>query len=50
MLQRTYTKLDTQQEAFKKIADKFTPKNWKEACDANIDAPAFPEKPEPAGY
>ncbi|CAI4218000.1 unnamed protein product [Parascedosporium putredinis] len=36
--------------AFKSIVDKFTPTNWRRECRANIDAPAFPEKPEPAGY
>ncbi|KAH7037680.1 histidine acid phosphatase [Microdochium trichocladiopsis] len=35
---------------FKAIVDKFTPDNWKSQCLANIDAPAFPAKPEPAGY
>ncbi|KAH7363666.1 histidine phosphatase superfamily [Pyrenochaeta sp. MPI-SDFR-AT-0127] len=37
-------------EAFKSIVDKYTPKNWKTACASRLDAPAFPEKPEPAGY
>ncbi|OCK79686.1 phosphoglycerate mutase-like protein [Lepidopterella palustris CBS 459.81] len=37
-------------EAFKSIVDKFTPKNWKRACASNIGAPAFPAKPEPAGF
>ncbi|KAF2749384.1 phosphoglycerate mutase-like protein [Sporormia fimetaria CBS 119925] len=37
-------------EAFKSIVDKYTPKNWKHACASNLDAPVFPEKPEPAGY
>ncbi|KAJ9628690.1 hypothetical protein H2203_002592 [Taxawa tesnikishii (nom. ined.)] len=36
-------------EAFKQVADKFTPKNWKQACNANLGANAFPEKVEPAG-
>ncbi|KAI9748379.1 MAG: hypothetical protein M1835_001803 [Candelina submexicana] len=36
-------------EAFKSIVDKFTPKNWKQACASNIDMPAFPNSPEPAG-
>ncbi|KAI9782152.1 MAG: hypothetical protein M1816_001986 [Peltula sp. TS41687] len=35
--------------AFKEIVDKFTPKNWKEACAWNLDKPAFPERVEPAG-
>ena len=38
------------QEAFKSIADKYTPKNWKHACASNLGAPLFPEQPEPAGY
>ncbi|USP80250.1 hypothetical protein yc1106_07524 [Curvularia clavata] len=37
-------------EAFKGIVDKYTPKNWKAACASRLDQPAFPEKPEPAGY
>ncbi|KAF4983880.1 hypothetical protein FZEAL_821 [Fusarium zealandicum] len=37
-------------EAFKDIVDKFTPTNWKQQCRANIKEPAFPPKPEPAGY
>ncbi|KAF2740843.1 phosphoglycerate mutase-like protein [Polyplosphaeria fusca] len=37
-------------EAFKSIVDSYTPKNWKHACASNVDAPSFPEKPEPAGY
>ncbi|KAF2683741.1 phosphoglycerate mutase-like protein [Lentithecium fluviatile CBS 122367] len=37
-------------EAFKAIVDKYTPKNWKHACASNVDAPSFPEQPEPAGY
>jgi len=37
-------------DAFKAIVDKYTPKNWKAACTSRLDAPAFPEKPEPAGY
>jgi acid phosphatase len=37
-------------EAFKRIADKFTPRSWKAACASNIDQPAFPERDEPAGY
>ena len=39
-----------EQEAFKAIVDKFTPKNWKAECMSNLEASAFPEKPEPAGY
>lgn len=39
-----------EQEAFKAIVDKFTPKNWKAGCMSNLDAPAFPDEPEPAGY
>jgi acid phosphatase len=30
--------------------DKYTPKNWKQACASTLDAPSFPERPEPAGY
>ncbi|KAF2714876.1 phosphoglycerate mutase-like protein [Pleomassaria siparia CBS 279.74] len=37
-------------EAFKSIADKYTPKNWKYACASNVDAPSFPAKDETAGY
>ncbi|KAK2595596.1 hypothetical protein QQS21_006708 [Conoideocrella luteorostrata] len=37
-------------EAFKSIVDKFTPRDWKKQCRANIEAPAIPAKPEPAGY
>ncbi|KAF7560021.1 hypothetical protein G7046_g4132 [Stylonectria norvegica] len=37
-------------EAFKSIVDKFTPHNWKEQCRTNVKGPAFPPKPEPAGY
>ncbi|KAI0155075.1 histidine acid phosphatase [Hypoxylon sp. FL1284] len=37
-------------DAFKAIVDKFVPRNWKQECAANVGAPAFPEKPEPAGY
>lgn len=37
-------------EAFKSIVDKFTPKNWHAACTSRLGQPAFPEKPEPAGY
>ncbi|CZS99849.1 related to lysophosphatidic acid phosphatase [Rhynchosporium agropyri] len=37
-------------EAFKRIVDKYTPANWKEACRSNLDVPAFPEKLEPSGY
>lgn len=36
-------------EAFKSIADKFTPRNWKEACGSNLDEPVFPKEVEPAG-
>lgn len=42
--------LTRSQEAFKTIVDKYTPKNWKQACASNMDAPVFPEKIEPAGY
>ncbi|KAH9869928.1 hypothetical protein J1614_006849 [Plenodomus biglobosus] len=37
-------------EAFKSVVDAYTPKNWKAQCLENLDAPAFPEKAEPAGY
>ncbi|CAM1502866.1 Fc.00g076420.m01.CDS01 [Cosmosporella sp. VM-42] len=37
-------------EAFKSIVDKFTPQNWKQECRTNVKAPAFPSKPEPAGF
>ncbi|KAL3953519.1 hypothetical protein ACCO45_011475 [Purpureocillium lilacinum] len=37
-------------EAFKSIVDKFTPRNWKAECRANVKAPAFPAKEEPAGF
>ncbi|KAI0598523.1 putative acid phosphatase [Biscogniauxia sp. FL1348] len=37
-------------EAFKAIVDKFVPTNWKGQCRADVKAPAFPTKPEPAGY
>ncbi|KAI4138032.1 MAG: hypothetical protein L6R39_006996 [Caloplaca ligustica] len=37
-------------EAFKAIADKFTPRIWTEACAERLDRPAFPPKPEPAGF
>ncbi|KAK4211946.1 histidine phosphatase superfamily [Rhypophila decipiens] len=36
--------------AFKEIVDKFTPRNWKQQCRENLDKPAFPPQPEPAGY
>ncbi|KAM0248541.1 hypothetical protein ACHAQJ_009417 [Trichoderma viride] len=36
--------------AFKAIVDKFTPQDWKQQCRMNARAPAFPAKPEPAGY
>ncbi|KAA6406572.1 MAG: histidine acid phosphatase [Lasallia pustulata] len=36
--------------AFKAIADKFTPKNWKEACNSNLDEPAIPVVKEDAGF
>ncbi|KAI9711183.1 MAG: hypothetical protein M1820_002170 [Bogoriella megaspora] len=37
-------------EAFKAIADKFTPRHWKQECLSNLDQPEFPTSPEPAGY
>lgn len=36
--------------AFKSIVDKFVPKDWTKACRVGDDVPAFPTKPEPAGY
>ncbi|KAK8211336.1 hypothetical protein M8818_003303 [Zalaria obscura] len=36
-------------ETFKGVVDKFTPQNWKRACNSNIGESAFPESPEPAG-
>ena len=38
------------QEAFKRIADKFTPKDWKGSCESNLDKPCFPQENEEAGY
>ncbi|TVY83268.1 putative acid phosphatase SPBC4.06 [Lachnellula suecica] len=37
-------------EQFKGIVDKYTPSHWKKDCQSNMDVPAFPQKPEPAGY
>ncbi|KAI1355638.1 histidine phosphatase superfamily [Xylaria sp. FL0043] len=37
-------------EAFKAIVDKFVPSDWKKQCSENVKGPAFPAKPEPAGY
>jgi len=37
-------------EAFKEIADKFTPKKWKAECKMNMGKPAEPATKEPAGY
>ncbi|KAI5208825.1 phosphoglycerate mutase-like protein [Aureobasidium subglaciale] len=36
-------------EAFKGIVDKFTPKNWKQACGSRLGENAFPDTIEPAG-
>lgn len=36
-------------EAFKSVVDKFTPKNWKEACKARLGEPGLPTVVEPAG-
>lgn len=44
------TIVNVRQEAFKRIADKFTPKSWKQACVTNLDQPAFPVAVEKAGY
>ncbi len=41
---------NTQQEAFKAIVDKYTPRSWKGECRSNIGASAFPASPEPAGF
>lgn len=37
-------------EAFKAICDKFTPKNWKEACTSNLDEPCLPTTRQDAGF
>ncbi|KAI4230253.1 MAG: hypothetical protein L6R36_000218 [Xanthoria steineri] len=37
-------------QAFKAIADKFTPRIWTDACVEGLDEPAFPISPEPAGF
>ncbi|MDI1487705.1 MAG: hypothetical protein OHK93_006976 [Ramalina farinacea] len=37
-------------EAFKSIVDKFTPRNWKSACVANLDQPTIPDEIEAPGY
>ncbi|EQK97655.1 histidine acid phosphatase [Ophiocordyceps sinensis CO18] len=37
-------------EAFKAIVDKFTPRDWKQQCRADVKSPGFPPRPEPAGY
>lgn len=36
--------------AFKEIADKFAPRNWKEQCRERLDQPAVPVVAEPAGW
>ncbi|KAK7754198.1 hypothetical protein SLS62_003775 [Diatrype stigma] len=36
--------------AFKAIVDKYVPVNWRQQCRQDIQAPAFPAEPEPAGY
>ena len=46
----SFSTLMTAQEAFKGIVDKYTPSHWKQACLSNMEVPAFPENPEPAGY
>ena len=38
------------QAAFKAITDRFTPNNWKEACNSNLDEPAIPVVKEDAGF
>ncbi|OAF58106.1 hypothetical protein VC83_05250 [Pseudogymnoascus destructans] len=35
---------------FKAIVDKFTPKDWKQDCRSNLDAPSFPKATEAAGF
>ncbi|KAL1957467.1 hypothetical protein VTO42DRAFT_5930 [Malbranchea cinnamomea] len=37
-------------EAFKEIVDKFTPKNWREECEWNLDQGMFVEGEGKAGY
>lgn len=38
-------------EAFKKIVDKYTPKNWKQECGWHMDGEAFPkDQGQAAGY
>lgn len=37
-------------EEFKRIADKFTPKDWVKECNEDLGKTAFPKKIEPAGY
>ncbi|OJD19607.1 hypothetical protein AJ78_00464 [Emergomyces pasteurianus Ep9510] len=37
-------------EAFKKIADKFTPRNWHQECGQNLDEGMFAEGNDPPGY
>lgn len=37
-------------EAFKAVADKFTPKSWKAACMSNLDKEAFTDVVEEPGY
>jgi len=37
-------------EAFKAVADKFTPKSWKTACSSNLDKDAFPAVAQEPGY
>lgn len=46
----SFVKLTLSQAAFKSIVDKFTPKDWKQECTQNMDAPAIPATPQPAGY
>lgn len=36
-------------EAFKEVADKFTPESWKRECRTNLQKPAIPQEIEPAG-
>lgn len=37
-------------ETFKAVVDRFTPRDWRRECTENLGAPAFPDKPEDAGY
>ncbi|KAL9103868.1 MAG: hypothetical protein Q9163_001146 [Psora crenata] len=47
---RMGSELTREQEAFKAIVDKFTPRSWGETCVSNLQEPAFPAEVEPPGY